>query len=130
MKNYIGAVRTVWHAWETQDPLDYHSKHYTLTLTMPNFAPQPSGLPRIPIAMSAISPDMLRVADDTADGVHLHPFGTKRYLAEESLKYIGDGPALSGRTRNDIEVVAGAFLATGKDEEAVTKKREYIRSQI
>ena len=130
MKDYIGAVRAVWHAWETQEPLDYHSKHYTLTLTTPNFAPQPSGLPRIPIAMSAVGPAMLRVAGDTADGVRLHPFSTKRYLAEESLKHIGDGLARSGRVRGDIEVVSGAFLATGKDEEAVAKMREYIRFRI
>ncbi|MEL0019622.1 MAG: TIGR03617 family F420-dependent LLM class oxidoreductase [Rickettsiales bacterium] len=130
MKDYIGAVRAVWRAWETGEPLDYHSKHYTLTLTTPNFAPRPSGLPRIPIAMSAVGPAMLRVAGDTADGVRLHPFCTGRYLAEESLKHIGDGLARSGRRRGDIEVVSGAFLATGKDEEAVAKMREYIRFRI
>lgn len=130
MKDYIGAVRAVWRAWETETQPDYHSKHYTITLTTPNFAPRPLGLPRIPIAMSAVGPAMLRVAGDTADGVRLHPFSTQRYLEEESLKHIGDGLARNGRSRATIEVISGAFLATGKDEAAVAKMREYIRFRI
>ena len=130
IKDYIGAVRAVWRAWETGEQINYHSKHYTLTLTTPNFAPPPSGLQAIPIAMSAVGPAMLRVAGDTADGVRLHPFSTKQYLAEKSLKHISDGLTRSGRSRQDIEVVSGAFLATGKDEEAVSKMREYIRFRI
>lgn len=79
MRDYIGAVRAVWRAWEKEEPLDYHSAHYTLTLTTPNFAPRPMGLPRIPIAMSAVGPAMLGVAGEVADGVRLHPFSTRRY---------------------------------------------------
>jgi len=130
MRDYIGAVRAVWRAWETEEPLDYHSQHYTLTLTTPNFAPHPLGLPRIPIAMSAVGPAMLRVAGEVADGVRLHPFNTRRYLAEHILKQIGTGLDRAGRDRKTIEVVAGAFLATGSDEESVAKMREYIRFRV
>jgi len=28
MRDYVGAVRAVWRAWERQEPLDYHSEHY------------------------------------------------------------------------------------------------------
>ena len=130
MRDYIGAVRAVWRAWEKAEPLDYHSDHYTLTLTTPNFAPRPMGLPRIPIAMSAVGPAMLGVAGEVADGVRLHPFNTRRYLAERILTQIGKGLERGGRDRSRIEVVAGAFLATGPDEESVAKMREYIRFRI
>ena len=80
--------------------------------------------------MSAVGPAMLLVAGDTADGVRLHPFSTRRYLAEESLKHIGEGLQRSGRRREDIDVVSGTFLATGKDEAAVAKMKEYIRFRI
>ena len=43
MRDYIGAVRAVWRAWETGEKLDYHSDNYELTLTTPNFAPKPLG---------------------------------------------------------------------------------------
>jgi probable F420-dependent oxidoreductase len=130
MRDYIGAVRAIWHAWETDTPLDYHSEHYTLTLTTPNFSPKPSGLQRIPVAMSAIGPAMLRVAGQVADGVRLHPFSTRRYLEEESLARLGEGMARTGRQRSKLEVVSGAFMATGVDDEAVAKMREYIRFRI
>lgn len=130
MRDYIGAVRAVWRAWEKEEPLDYHSDTYTLTLTTPNFAPRPMGLPRIPVAMSAVGPAMLGVAGEVADGVRLHPFSTRRYLAERTLEQIGKGLDRAGRDRGEIEVIPGAFIATGPDEEAVAKMREYIRFRI
>ncbi len=130
MRDYIGAVRAVWQAWETDEPLDYHSDAYTLTLTTPNFSPKPSGLPPIPISMSAVGPAMLRVAGEVADGVRLHPFSTRRYLSETSLPRIQVGLDKEGRDRSQIEVISGAFLATGADDEAVAKMREYVRFRI
>ncbi len=130
MRDYIGAVRAVWRAWETGEPLDYHSDAYTLTLTTPNFSPKPLGLPPIPIAMSAVGPAMLKVAGEVADGVRLHPFSTRRYLQEVSLPRLQAGLDKTGRDRSQIEVVAGAFMATGATDEAVAKMREYVRFRI
>lgn len=130
MRDYIGAVRAVWQAWEKQEPLDYHSEHYTLTLTTPNFSPKPLGLPRIPISMSAVGPAMLRVAGQVADGVRLHPFSTRRYLSEVSLAHIQEGLTRGERQREEFEVISGAFLATGEDEAAVAKMLEYVRFRI
>jgi probable F420-dependent oxidoreductase len=130
MRDYIGAVRAIWRAWETQTPLDYQSEHYTLTLMTPNFSPKPLGLPRIPVAIAAVGPAMQRMAGAVCDGIRLHPFNTKRYLEENSLANIRAGLERAGRPREQIEVVAGAFIATGKDQAAVAKMREYIRFRI
>jgi probable F420-dependent oxidoreductase len=130
MRDYIGAVRAIWRAWETETPLDYHSDTYTLTLTTPNFSPRPNGLPRVPISIATVGPAMLRVAGETCDGVRLHPFSTRRYLAEVSNVRINDGLARAGRKRENIEIVAGGFIATGRDEAAVAKMREYVRFRI
>ena len=130
MKDYIGAVRAVWRAWETGEKLDYHSDAYTLTLTTPNFSPKPLGLPPIPISMSAVGPAMLKAAGEVADGVRLHPFSTRRYLEEVSLARIQKGIDAADRKRSEIEVISGAFLATGADDAAVAKMREYVRFRI
>lgn len=130
MRDYIGAVRAVWRAWETEAPVDYRSQHYTITLATPNFSPRPLGLPRIPIAMSAVGPAMLRVAGEVADAVRLHPFSTRRYLAEVSLPRFSDGLARAARDRRNVEVVAGSFVATGATEAEVAKMREYIRFRV
>jgi probable F420-dependent oxidoreductase len=130
MRDYIGAVRAVWRAWETQSPLDYHSEHYTLSLMTPNFSPKPLGLPRIPVAIAAVGPAMQRVAGEVCDGIRLHPFNTHRHLAEVSLANIQGGLDKAGRNRGELEVIAGAFIATGADEAAVEKMRDYIRFRI
>ncbi|MDP6706595.1 MAG: TIGR03617 family F420-dependent LLM class oxidoreductase [Alphaproteobacteria bacterium] len=130
MRDYIGAVRAVWRAWELEEALDYQSEHYTLTLTTPNFSPRPLSLPRIPVAMAAVGPGMLRIAGEVADGVRLHPFNTRRYLAESCLPHIDEGLQRAARGRDRIEVVAGGFLATGKDEAEVAKMRDYVRFRI
>lgn len=130
MRDYIGALRALWQAWETRQPIDYHSEHYTLTLTTPNFSPAPSGLPPIPISMAAVGPGMLKVAGEVADGARLHPFNTRRYLAQACLPRITQGLQATGRQRTEIEIISGAFLATGKDAAEVAQNLEYIRFRI
>jgi probable F420-dependent oxidoreductase len=130
MRDYIGALRAIWRAWEKGEPLDYHSEHYTLTLMTPNFSPKPLGLPRIPVAIAAVGPAMQRVAGSVCDGIRLHPFSTRDYLQQHSLANITEGLRRADRPRGQIEVIAGAFIATGKDAEAVAKMREYIRFRI
>jgi alkanesulfonate monooxygenase SsuD/methylene tetrahydromethanopterin reductase-like flavin-dependent oxidoreductase (luciferase family) len=80
--------------------------------------------------MSAVGPAMLSVAGEVADGVRLHPFSTRRYLDECSLPRISTGLKKANRDRSKIEVISGAFMATGRDDEAVAKMREYIRFRI
>ncbi len=132
MRDYIGAVRAVWQAWETQTPLDYHSDTYNLTLMTPNFSPRPMGLPPIPVSIAAVGPAMLRLGGEVCDGVRLHPFSTRRYLSEVSIARIGEGLAKSGRSRGNVEVIAGGygFIGTGRDAAAIAKARAYVRFRI
>ena len=130
MRDYIGAVHALWDAWETGEPINYQSEHYALTLTTPNFSPKPTGLSRIPISIAALGPGMTRVAGDVADGIRLHPFHTRRYVTERCLTELQVGLDRSGRARSDIEVIAGAFLATGPDSSTVERMLEYIRFRI
>ena len=132
MRAYIGAVRAVWHAWETETPLDFQSDAYTLTLMTPNFSPRPTGLPRIPISISAVGPAMLRLGGEVCDGVRLHPFSTRRYLDEVSIARISEGLAKAGRERRKVEVIAGGygFIGTGPNAEAIARARAYVRFRI
>lgn len=130
MRDYIGGVRAVWDCWETEKPLDYHSDNYTLTLMTPNFSPRPAGLPRIPVSMATVGPAMLRLAGEICDGVRLHPFSSRNYLQQVSVEGIKEGLARGGRDRKNMEVVAGGFIATGRDAAAVAKARDYVRFRI
>jgi probable F420-dependent oxidoreductase len=130
LRDYIGAVRAIWRCWEKEEPLDYRSAHYTLSLMTPNFAPRPTGLPRVPVSMAAIGPAMLRVAGEVCDGVRLHPFCTRRYVEEVCLPRLGEGLDRAARARGTLEVVGGGFIATGPDRAAVARMLDYVRFRI
>ena len=49
LRDYVRALRAVWRCWETRGNLDFHSEHYTLTLMTPDFSPEPTGLPMVPV---------------------------------------------------------------------------------
>jgi probable F420-dependent oxidoreductase len=130
MRDYIGALRAIWRCWETRGKLDYHSDHYTLTLMTPAFSPEPTGLPMVPVTISAVGEAMLRVAGQVADGVRLHPLCSRRYLMEVCLPLIAEGLARSGRAREHLDVHGGGFVVTGTDAAALAKAMDRLRERI
>src|ERR1700722_13388335 len=130
LRDYVPALRAIWRAWETRGKLDFHSEHYTLTLMTPDFSPEPTGLPMVPITIAAVGEAMLRVAGQAADGVRLHPLCSRRYLEEVCLPRIAEGMARSGRTRERFDVHGGGFVVTGPDAEAVARASARVRERI
>jgi probable F420-dependent oxidoreductase len=130
LRDYVRALRAVWRCWETRGTLDFHSEHYTLTLMTPDFSPDPTGLPMVPVTIAAVGEAMLRVAGQVADGVRLHPLCSRRYLEQVCLPQIAVGMAWGGRRRENFDVHGGGFVATGPDEAAVEAAMESARRRI
>jgi probable F420-dependent oxidoreductase len=130
LRDYIGALRAIWRCWETRGKLDYHSAHYTLTLMTPAFSPAPTGLPMVPVTISAVGEAMLRVAGQVADGVRLHPLCSRRYLEEVCLPRIAEGMARAGRARAHFDIHGGGFVATGPDTAALAQAVDKVRERI
>lgn len=130
LRNYVGALRAVWHCWETGAPLDFQSEHYRLSLMTPDFSPEPTGLPPPPIAIAAVGAAMLRVAGEVGDGVRLHPLCSRRYLEEVCLPRIEEGRRRGGVAREHFDIHGGGFVATGPDEAAVHGAMEQVRRRI
>ena len=80
LREQIGAVRAFWHTWQTNEPLNYRSEHYKLTLMSPFFNPGPIQYPDIPIYIAGVNTGLARLAGEVAQGFHAHPFHTPRYL--------------------------------------------------
>ncbi len=130
MQEYIESLRTIWRSWETGERLNYVGKHYQFTLMTPEFSPPKTGLPMLPVSLAAVGPAMLRVGGRVADGVRLHSFCTKRYMQEVCMTHVAEGLKQSGRSREDIEIYGGGFVATGADEEAVAKMVDWVRYRV
>ncbi|WP_229022966.1 TIGR03617 family F420-dependent LLM class oxidoreductase [Actinomarinicola tropica] len=130
IRDYIGAVRACFDAFRGASPLDYHSDHYELTLLPPVWSPGPIGPPDPPIDLAAVSPWMLRLAGQVADGVHVHPLNTRTYLADTVLPQLAAGAQRAGRHLEDFEIIVPAFLVVGDTPDERDRWRELARTQI
>src|SRR5712672_4229606 len=97
LRDYVGALRAIWDAWQNGTKLDFQSEHYTLSLMVPLFAPAPLEHPVIRIELAAVNPYMCQVAGEVADGIRAHPVATPRYIAEIMLPAARKGMTKAGR---------------------------------
>ena len=67
---------------------------------------------------------MARLAGELCQGFHTHPFHSPDYLRKTIIPQIEKGAAQTGRTREDVQIVAHAFVITNPTE------RELVRQQI
>ncbi len=120
----ILAIRAVWDCWQNGTRLNFRGEFYRLTLMTPFFSPGPIGTPRVPIYIAGVNTSLCRLAGELADGFHVHPNHTVKYVREIVLPGIEAGLALSGRTRADLELVTSVFVITNDAE------REAVRAQV
>jgi probable F420-dependent oxidoreductase len=124
LREQIEAVHAFWHTWQTNQPLNYRSEHYRLTLMSPFFNPGPIKYPDIPVYIAGVNAGLARLAGELAQGFHVHPFHTKRYLQEVLLPAIAQGAAKASRSRADIALSTSAFVVTSPEE------KYFVRAQI
>ena len=116
LREYIQAIRAVWHTWQTGEKLNFRGQEYKLTLMTPFFAPGPLVQPNIPIFIAGVGEPLCRLAGEEADGFHVHPFHTARYLSEVTLPAIEAGTKKANRDRKSIEIATMAFVALAETE--------------
>jgi probable F420-dependent oxidoreductase len=130
LREYIGALRAIWGAWQARAPVNFRGEHYAVTLMTPFFAPGPIEHPRIPIYIAAVNAYNLRLAGEVCDGVHLHPFHSVKYLREFALPHVEAGLARAGRSREAVTRAASVFMVTGRTGDELRRAREHARTQI
>jgi len=130
MREFVRAIRAIWHSWESGERLDFRGEFYTHTLMTPAFNPGPNafGLPRI--FMAGVGPKMTGAAGEVADGFFCHPFHSKAFLEAETLPALERGIARSGRRRKDVEVSCQTLVALGSNEAEIQSARQKARGQI
>ena len=130
MKDVVLALRSVWGSWQNDTMLDYRGRYFHLDLMTPFFNPGPIEHPDIPVYIAAVNEGMCRVAGMVADGVHVHPLHTAKYLREVIRPAIAEGASRASRRTGGIAVAASVFAAIGDDESEIRAVREAIRQQI
>jgi len=127
LREVIGAIREVWAAWSERRPLNFRGRYFSLSLMTPFFTPPGPRPPGLRIEIAGVGARMCRLAGEVADGFHVHPFHTRRYLREVVVPQIQAGLARSGRPRGDFSIATSVFVATGTPAEVAEGLQELRR---
>jgi len=130
MKDVVLALRSVWGSWQAGTKLDYRGRFFQLDLMTPFFNPGPIRNPVIPVYIAAVNEGMCRLSGVVADGIHVHPFHTVRYLREVIRPAVAEGVSKASRRKEDVTVAASVFAAVGDSEGQVNAVRESMRQQV
>ncbi|MBT8202690.1 MAG: TIGR03617 family F420-dependent LLM class oxidoreductase [Acidimicrobiia bacterium] len=130
MREYIAALRAIWDTWQNGTPLAFAGDFYEFKLMTPFFSPRPMAHADIPVYIAGVGEYMCRVAGEAADGFHVHPFHTLRYLNEVVVPNMEEGASSASRSVDDIELVAGAMVVTGRTDQEMEASRAAAKLQI
>ena len=130
MREFVRAIRAIWHAWETGERLQVRGEFYTHTLMTPFFSPGPNphGWPRI--ALAGFGPAMIAVTGEVADGWIVHPLNSPDYVRAAGLPALERGLARAGRRRADVEIACQTITMIGSTDAEVAAARAKARGQI
>jgi probable F420-dependent oxidoreductase len=123
LREQIQVLRAFWSAWQNGESLNYRGKYYKLTLMTPFFNPGPIGHPHIPIYIAGVNTGLAQLAGEAADGFHVHPFHTARYLGEKLIPAVTSGAQKAARSPADVQMNVTAFFATNPAEINFTRQQ-------
>jgi probable F420-dependent oxidoreductase len=132
LRDYVGALRSIWTCWQNGTKLDYRSEHYTLSLMVPLFAPAPlePEHAHIRVELAAVNPYMCQVAGEVADGIRAHPVATPRYIAEVMLPAARKGMAKAGRDAAGFTMCVMPLVATAPDRAGLDAVVKDVRARV
>ena len=88
ISEYVDVVRLIWEYMSTGNPVTHNGQFYKFTSTPGNiFGLRPMARPRIPIHIAALSPKMLELVGEKADGLIGYMY-TPKYIKDVILPTI------------------------------------------
>jgi len=130
VKELIQCVRAIWDTFQNGAKPEFKGRFYQFTLITPFFNPGPIEHPGIPIYLAGVQPLMCRTAGEMADGLHIHPMHSVKYLKELVHPNIAEGARKSGRNPDAVELFAPVFAVTGDSQPERMEREKEIRDQI
>ena len=130
MREYVGALRAIWHSWQTDEPLDFRGEFYSHTLMPPLFNPGRVEYGPPPIWLAGVGPRMVETAGGVADGFLSHPLLSRGYLTDVLVPQLAAGRRAAQRPDDSVTICAMTMVVTGRSEEELAEAVAATRRQI
>jgi len=130
LREYVLAMKAMFRAFRREEKPSFEGEFYRFTLLPDMWSPGPIDVPDPPIYTAGVNPWMLRMCGEVADGLHVHPLHTPRYLAEVIRPNVAAGAAKAGRDPGEIELACPVFTIVGDTDEELERWRNDARFQI
>jgi probable F420-dependent oxidoreductase len=128
MREVVLAMRAIWDAWQNRTKLNFKGRFFRFDLMTPFFDPGPIEHPQVPVYVAGVNPAMCRVAGEVADGLHVHPFNSPKYLREIVRPAVEEGMARARRTA--FAYATSSFVVVGDTEAELAPQKEAVKQQI
>lgn len=129
LREYIEALRVIWHSFQTGDDLEYRGEFYSFLPSAATRPARPMPYHQIPLYIAGVNTGLARLAGQCCDGFHVHSFHTPRYLREVLLPAFREGRAKSDRL-DALRLSCAVFVVTGADKDEIDESKLLTKSQI
>jgi probable F420-dependent oxidoreductase len=130
LREYVLALKAIFRAFRGEEPLSYEGEFYSFSLLPGTWSPGPIEVPDPPVYVAAVNPWMCRMVGEVADGIHVHPLHSVRYVQEVVRPNLEAGAAAAGRDAADLTIVCPLLTIVGDTEEERAAWRERARFQL
>lgn len=130
LRDYVAAVRAIFHSFQTGERLEHLGPHYRFTRLQPYFNPGPLETPPPAIWTGGVNPRMCALAGEVSDGFVCHPTNSHpRVIRDSILPALEEGRLKAGRSAGPV-VVAGPQPIMAATEQGLEQAREVRRSEL
>lgn len=129
LREYVLALRAIFQAFQGVERLDFQGEFYRFNL-LGLWNPGPISCPEVPVYLAGVRPWMLRAIGEVADGVHVHPLHSRKFLDEVIRPNVDEGARRAGRHPSAVALACPVFTIVGDTEEERAPWRERARMQI
>ena len=130
MRESIAATKAIFAAWQDGTPLAFEGRWTRHTLMPPLLTPDPLDTPAPPVWLAALGPRMTALAGEAADGLLVHPFTSRRHVAEANLPNLEVGLRAAGRDRSDVTTVIGVIVGLHETDEEADRAQAAVRGML
>jgi probable F420-dependent oxidoreductase len=130
LREYVAALRAIFRAFRGEERLRFAGDYYSFSLLTPEWSPGPIEVPDPPVYLAGVNPWMLRMIGEVADGIHVHPLHSMRYLTEVIRPALAAGAERAGRPVEDVAVVCPVMTIPTDDEAEAARLRDEVRLRL